>query len=323
MAAEGLIHRGTTALARLRAEMAVRETLPERRRRVLDGTVHALKPNSMPADVAGTGGTQPAPRTLIDYDSSTPHVVIAVGELRAPTQVTWQIAGMGMGPAQAAWGAAREAVQLHREQRALGAERPLVLAWLGYHPPSPVGVLSSSGAARAGLRLAEHIWTTSQLWEREPVPMWRSLDAHSYGVPVAVRALGLLAVWSHTRLERTVPPAARIDALVLSGSVGAPRRWWHPVESIPEAGAPWVTEIRARRDLLAPLGRVLSGRRRIPTDALVGPVVAGADTGLRLPVGHNTHGGRGYRDPGTLSLRTIATATLGPPALRLTGTAQS
>ncbi|MGO1183117.1 MAG: alpha/beta hydrolase [Micrococcaceae bacterium] len=323
MAAEGLIHRGAKALTRLRAEMRVRAELPERRRRVLDGTVHALKPDLMDAALAGTGGSQPVPRTLLDYDSSAPHVVIAVGELRAPTQVTWQIAGMGMGPAQAAWGAAREALQLHREQRALGAERPLVLAWLGYHPPSPVGVLSSRGAARAGQRLAEHIWTTSQLWEGESVPPWRGLDAHSYGAPVAVRALGLLAVWSQTRLDRTVPPAARIDTLVVSGSVGAPRRWWHPVESIPDDGAPWVTEIRARRDLLAPLGRALAGRRRIPVNTSVGRDVAEAGTGLRLAVGHNTHGGAGYRDPGTLSLRAIATATLGPPALRVTDTAQN
>lgn len=317
MAAEGLIHRGDVAWAGLHAEMAVRDELPERRRRVLDGTVHALKPYSMDADYA--------PRTLLDYDSAAPHVVIAVGELLAPTHVTWQIAGMGMGPAHAAWGAAREAAQLHRAQRDLGAERPLVLSWLGYHPPSPVGVLSSRRAAGAGARLAEHLWTTSLLWQgAQPAPEiggridpWRSLEAHSYGVPVAVRALGLLAIWSGSRCERTVPPSARIDALVLSGSVGAPRRWWSMVEKLSVDGAPRVTEIRARRDLLAPLGRVLSGRRRVPADP-TGPELGtepGTAAGATLipAVGHNTHGGRGYRDPGTDSLRAIAAATLGPP----------
>lgn len=313
MAAEGLIHRSAAALSALRAEMAVRETLPERRRRVLDGTVHALKPDSMDADYAA--------RTLIDYDSATPHVVIAVGELRAPTQVTWQIAGMAMGPAQAAWGAAREAAQLHREQRSLGAERPLVLSWLGYHPPSPLGVLSSRTAARAGERLAEHVWTTSLLWQGAGagrgagtrLDPWRSLEAHSYGVPVAVRALGLLGLWSRTRIERTVPEAGRIDTLVLSGSVGAPRRWWDAVAAL--GCAPWVTDIRARRDLLAPLGRVLSGRRRVPVDTAQGGQIvqagspASPESELIPAVGHNTHGGRGYRDPGTLSLRAIAAAT--------------
>lgn len=321
MAADGLIHRSAVALRTLRAEMAVRETLPERRRRVLDGTVHALKPDSMDADYAA--------RTLIDYDSATPHVVIAVGELHAPTQVTWQIAGMAMGPAQAAWGAAREAAQLHREQGHLGAVRPLVLSWQGYRPPSPLGVLSSRIAARAGERLAEHVWTTSLLWQctgagrgaGTALDPWRSLEAHSYGVPVAVRALGLLALWSRTRLERTVPSAGRIDALVLSGSVGAPHHWWGTVSALAERSerglhrGPRVTEIRARRDLLAPLGRVLSGRRRVPVDTAQGGQIvqagfpASPESGLIPAVGHNTHGGRGYRDPGTVSLRAIAGAT--------------
>ena len=76
---------------------------------------------------------------------------IAVGELDAPTHMTWQVSGMGITAHTAAWGSAREAGDLLLAQRRAGAPRPCVVAWLGYPAPPWWRTLDDGLALRAVL----------------------------------------------------------------------------------------------------------------------------------------------------------------------------
>ncbi len=312
---------------RLRADMRRREDLGPRQRSAVDGFVHALKPDAM--------DRRYPERLLLDYSLGSalvpPSAVVAVGEPLAATHVTWQVSGMGIHAHTAMWGSAREAAQLWAAQRAAGAERPCVVAWLGYHPPGPWGVLTGRSALRAGTRLARHL--TSWFRARESLPHGSlpptslphtsrphtAVEAHSYGALVAARALQVL--------HRQRPPRT-LDALVLSGPVGLPRDLTEALDRDPLAlGLPpeRVYVALAATDLLSRAGRLLSGRRTWPGAT---PLEVGADAvpGLAGVVGHNTSryrpdrgpwgllgGGHGYRDPGTASLHQIARATTGLP----------
>ncbi|MEW1981391.1 alpha/beta hydrolase [Citricoccus sp. NPDC079358] len=139
--------------ARLRADLRRRETLGARQRSALDGLVHALKPDSMDRSYPE--------RHLLAYDLGTAlrpaSAAIAVGEPSTASHLTWQVSGMGILVHTAMWGSVREAGQLWAAQRDAGVPRPCVVAWLGYHPPGPWGVLSGQSALRGGARLARHL----------------------------------------------------------------------------------------------------------------------------------------------------------------------
>lgn len=295
---------------RLAADRARVDTLSRRGRSALDGIEHALRADSMDAAIP--------PRTLVDYDldaADGPVVAIAVGDTRAPTHLTWEVSGMGIGAHTAAWGSAREAGQLLLAQRAAGAPRPCVVAWLGYPAPPWWRTLGDDVARRGGARLAAHVLD----WLRGPSPvacgeapalgtaLHTAVEAHSYGTLVAAHALDLLA--------RAEPPL-RVDAVALTGAVGLPRRLADRL-----AGLGAVFEARAPGDRLAWAGRALAGRtawrgavplpvRADPAGGLTG--VRGHDTARWRPEDGGT-GPRGYRDPGTVTLAALGRVTAGTP----------
>ncbi|MGO1883776.1 MAG: alpha/beta hydrolase [Citricoccus sp.] len=294
---------------RLREDQRRRSTLGPRQRSALDGLVHALKPDSM-------NRAYPE-RQLLAYDLGSvrvpPSAVVAVGEPENATQMTWQVSGMGIFVHTAMWGSVREAGQLWAAQQEAGAERPCVVAWLGYHPPGPWGALTGRIALRGGARLARHVegWFNYRDRLAGPRP-YTALEAHSYGTLVAARALQIL--------QRREPPLS-LDALVVSGAVGLPREL---------AGAPGALGLRedqvfsalAETDYLSRAGLWLSRRR--PWEPATRLDVR-ADERRRLAgvVGHNTSRhrpgagllgrGHGYRDVGTASLHWAARATAGLP----------
>ncbi|MEV4900265.1 alpha/beta hydrolase [Citricoccus sp. NPDC055426] len=295
--------------ARLRADMRRRSVLGPRQRSALDGLVHALKPDSM--------GRPHPERHLLAYDLGStlrpPAAAVAVGEPEAATHLTWQVSGMGIHVHTAMWGSVREAAQLWAAQRDAGAERPCVVAWLGYQPPGPWGALSGRSALRGGARLARHLegWSDSQHRLGGPRPH-TALEAHSYGTVVAARALQIL--------RRREPPV-ELDALVVSGPVGLPRELAGD-PSLLGLGAGQVFLAQAGSDYVSRAGLWLSRRRPWYgfTRLDVGPDDSRGLAGSR---GHNTSRHRpdsglfgrgfGYRDIGTASLHRIARATTGLP----------
>ncbi|XKH57199.1 alpha/beta hydrolase family protein [Citricoccus nitrophenolicus] len=333
--------------ARLRADLRRRQSLGARQKSALDGLVHALKPGSMDRSYPE--------RHLLAYDLGTAlrpaSAAIAVGEPTTASHLTWQVSGMGIFVHTAMWGSVREAGQLWAAQREAGAPLPCVVAWLGYNPPGPWGVLSGQSALRGGARLARHLDGWFDYRERlaassalaaetgssagtglppaiapgagtgpagvgpraRPAALpHTAVEAHSYGSVVAARALQIL--------QRREPPRS-LDALVVSGVVGLPRDL---------AGDPGKLGLTAEHiylalaetDYLSRLGRLLSRR---PRWTRFTPLDVGADDlrGLAGVVGHNTsrhrpdagpiHRGFGYRDVGTTSLYRIARATAGLP----------
>lgn len=294
---------------RLREDQRRRSSLGPRQRSALDGLVHALKPDSM-------SRAYPE-RQLLDYDLGTagvpPSAVVTVGEPQNATHMTWQVSGMGIFVHTAMWGSVREAAQLWAAQREAGAERPCVVAWLGYHPPGPWGALTGRTALRGGARLARHLQGWFQYRDRLDAP-WphTALEAHSYGTLVAARALQIL---------QRRQPARHLDALVVSGAVGLPA----DLAADPGAlglGADQVYFALAETDYLSRAGFWLS-RRRPWAGATRLDVHADEPRQLAGAVGHNTSRhrpdpglfsrGHGYRDVGTASLYRMARATVGLP----------
>lgn len=294
---------------RLRTDVARRSALSRRQARALDGVLHALRPDSMHADIP--------PRTLVDYDLDAPDgpvAAIAVGELDAPTHMTWQVSGMGITAHTAAWGSAREAGDLLLAQRRAGAPRPCVVAWLGYPAPPWWRVLGDGPARRGAVRLHAQL----QTWARRPRPphaavgpaVHTAMEAHSYGTLVAAHALAGEAAGA--------APRPRVDVLALSGAVGLPRRLARTLAG-PDRAVGTVFEARAPGDRLAWVGRVLAGRSPWEGAAVL-PVRADETAGLTGVRGHNSArwrpeaGGtapRGYRDPGTVTLTALGRVTAG------------
>ncbi|MGW9550147.1 alpha/beta hydrolase [Citricoccus zhacaiensis] len=305
---------------RLRADMRRRQSLGPRQKSALDGLVHALKPGSMDRSYPE--------RHLLAYDLGSAlrpaSAAIAVGEPSTASHLTWQVSGMGIFVHTAMWGSVREAGQLWAAQREAGVSLPCVVAWLGYHPPGPWGVLSGQSALRGGARLARHLdgWFdyrerlaagSGPALETEVAALpHTAVEAHSYGSVVAARALQIL--------QRREPPR-RLDALVVSGVVGLPRDLADDPGKLGMT-AEHIYLALAETDYLSRLGRLLSRRPRWNRFT---PLEVGADDsrGLAGVVGHNTsrhrpdsgpmHRGFGYRDVGTASLYRIARATAGLP----------
>ncbi|MFC7403414.1 alpha/beta hydrolase [Citricoccus sp. GCM10030269] len=303
--------------ARLRADMRRRQGLGARQKSALDGLVHALRRESMDRSFPE--------RILLSYDLGSrfrsPAAIVAVGEIDTATHVSWQVSGMGISVHTAMWGSVKEAAQLWAAQKSAGAEHPCVISWLGYQPPGPWGVLSSRSALRGGARLALHLNSWFDHYERlraedrsgrTPPRPHTAVEAHSYGTVVAARALQILHRSS---------PSRSIDALVVSGAVGLPR------DLAGDPAALGMSEERiytalADTDYLSRLALWFSGRRQW-TRATELKTTADEERNLAAAVGHNTsryrpdarlfRRGRGYRDPGTASLYRIARATIGLP----------
>lgn len=274
----------------------VRDAMPQRRKAAIDGVAHALADSMDPA-------IPPRHLLYLDLDGPEPLAAVAVGDLDTATHVTWQLSGSGIRVRTAMWGTAREAGQLLLEQRAVGAPDPAVVAWLGYSSPGLVRAVSNRAARTAVERLTHDLLTFARLRPDRP---FTAIEAHSYGATLAAHTLEKL------RGESAAPA---VSVLATTGSAGMPRRFARDPDllGIPEER---VFEAVAADDLLARTGRILSGRtlvgRRFAVDGRPGLDL--------LPVtGHNTsrfmpgapRGARGYRDPGTLSLRNLALVTTG------------
>ncbi len=313
--------------------MARRDGLGRRARSALDGIVHALKPEGMDPHL-------PA-RHLLDYvleGPDGPRAVVAAGDPATATHLTWLVSGMGIRPQTAMWGTAREAAHLAAAQRAVGAPRPVVIAWLGYPAPSPWRVVLDGPGRRGGAMLAADVrawwaFTRAGAGQREDAdagPPLRArgtavhgaVEAHSYGSLMAAHALRLLAEHGLQPDDADAPrPAERpVEALVVSGAVGLPAAL---AARAGRLGVPAGRVFRAQApgDVLARVGRAV-GRRRDWTDAMLLPVSPRPGLDGAAVHGHRTarwspgageHAPRGYRDPGTVTLAATARVTAGLP----------
>ncbi len=311
--------------------MARRDGLGRQARSALDGIVHALKPEGMDPHL-------PA-RHLLDYvldGPDGPRAVVAAGDPATATHLTWLVSGMGIRPQTAMWGTAREAAHLAAAQRAAGAPRPVVIAWLGYPAPTPWRVVLDGPGRRGGVVLAADVQAWWEFLRHGPgedddaAPALRArgtavhgaVEAHSYGSLVAAHALRLLADRGLQPDDAEAPwPAERpVEALVVSGAVGLPAAL--------AAGAAHLG-LRSGRtfralapgDLLARVGRAV-GRRRDWTDAAVLPVAPWPGLAGAAVRGHHTarwsptapeDAPRGYRDAGSVTLAATARVTAGLP----------
>lgn len=259
----------------------------EVQRKAVAGIRHALKPGSMSRDFA--------PRRLLNFTptEAEPLAAIMIGDDDAvanPTHITWQIHGVYYRTDTTAWGASQESATLHWAQTQAGAPRPLVINWLGYHAPNLLAGLTDA-PARSGAKLLRESFTTvtATTTVARATPKL-NIDAHSYG---ALTALYALDTW--------VPPP-RFHAAVLSGAIGAPagvQLGDLPVDNF--------HVLRAQHDYHSRLGSLLgrfTARRKLLKTTDISTVA-----GTRL-VGHNTHGGTGYRDVGTQGLEWMAQHTV-------------
>ncbi|WP_417234723.1 alpha/beta hydrolase [Arthrobacter sp.] len=275
-----------------------RDGLDQRRKAAIDGVAHALRPTSMDPAI-------PARRLLfLDLEGPEPLAAVVLGDPDTATHLTWQVSGAGIRPGTAMWGSAREAGELLLAQRAAGAERPAVIAWLGYPAPGLLRAVFNRAARGAVERLAHDIRRIGVLL---PDDVHTGIEAHSYGATLAAHALARLAAEEvPTGSRRT-----RIDTFATTGSAGIPaglladpRTLGVPVDRRFEAVA--------TRDHLARWGRVLSGRTAVV--GLPFAVEGHPASGLHTVTGHNTSryvpgtvpAEYGYRDPGTLSLHNLA-----------------
>lgn len=318
---------------RLRRDHEARDALTPRRRAAVDGLRHALAPDSMDPALP--------PRHLLAYDlqdSGGPTAAVCAGDPATATHLTWMVSGMGIRPETAMWGAAHEAAHLWAAQRAAGAPRPVTVAWLRYAAPSPWRVVLDAPARAGGERLAEDV---AAWWEHvrdsglraRGTAVHGAVDAHSYGTLVAAHALAALR-------ERGLvgddgpptggdgPPGAEgapprgeaaVETLVVSGAVGLPAALVAGVEALSRTPGR-VFRASAPGDLLSLLGRLGAWRRDWPAVVAL-PVSAGPDGGFAVR-GHGTSrwrpeagedAPRGYRDPGSVTLASIARVTAGQP----------
>lgn len=289
-------HLSSTAHTRFESLCAIRGRLQTTHRQALDGTAHALRAGSMDPAI-------PARHLLyLDLSAREPLVAIAVGNLDTATHVTWQLSGTGIRARNALWGSVREAGQLYLEQQRVGIDSPAVVAWLGYRSPNMPGALLNFSARRGVKILQRDLETFASL---RPDGPHLALEAHSYAATLAAQVL-----------DSQTGSTVRIQALATIGSAGipgylsrTPSRLKVPEEHIYEAIAPG--------DRLAWWGRLLSGRGLMGGHAF--NIAAMPELGLHAVRGHNTsqmtqvnpRGPRGYRDPGTTSLRNLALITTG------------
>lgn len=280
-----------------------RDGFDQNRKEAIDGVAHALRPTSMHRRLPD--------RHLLFLDLEGPHPLAAVvlGDPDHATHLTWQISGAGIRPGTAMWGTAREAGELLLQQRAAGAERPAVIAWLGYPAPGLLKALSDHTARTCAARLAYDIRRVGEL---VPSATHTAIEAHSYGATLAAYALSRLG----NEAAHAATAGTRIDTLATIGSAGIPERLLRDPSHL---GIPPNRryEAVASRDRLARYGRFLSGRTTVA--GLPFAVEGHPESRLHAVTGHNTSRfvpgtddpEYGYRDPGTLSLHNLARILIG------------
>ncbi|GAA1497115.1 alpha/beta hydrolase [Paeniglutamicibacter kerguelensis] len=288
------------AEARFEALCAIRGRLRRSHRQALDGTAHALRAGSMDPAIPGRH------LLYLDLSAREPLAAIVVGDLDTATHVTWQLSGTGIRARNALWGSVREAGQLYLEQRKVGVEEPAVVAWLGYRSPNMLSALLNGSAHRGVEILERDLETFAALRHGEP---YLALEAHSYAATLAAQAL-----------DSRAGSTAFVQALATIGSAGIPRQLSRDPSRL-NVPADHIYEAIAVRDRLAWWGRLLSGRKLIAGHSF--SVAGRPDLGLLGVSGHNTSqmtpgnpgAPRGYRDPGTTSLRNLALITTGQKPL--------
>lgn len=284
------------AHSRFEALCAIRGRLGKTHRQGLDGTAHALRAGSMDPAI-------PARHLLyLDLSAREPRAAVAVGDLDTATHVTFQLSGTGIRARSALWGSVREAGQLYLEQRKVGIPAPAVVAWLGYRTPNLAGALLNRAARRGLDRLGEDLATFARLRPDRP---HLAVEAHSYAASLAAQVLDARSAYG-----------VRAQALAMIGSAGIPR---HLSRTPGRLNVPpqHIHEAIAEGDWLALIGRLLSGRKLLSGHEF--NVGARPELGLQAARGHNTSqfrdgdpsSAKGYRDPGTLSLRNLALVTTG------------
>lgn len=267
-------------------------------------------------------------RGLLAYNSShqPPLAAIAVGETRAEKsgKVTWTVPGMnsGLGEPDRLSGWTHAAANLYQEQQTV--ERGvahLVVAWIGYEPPTQDASVLQGDRAREGAgRLSKELdgqWAADRILGGNRHP-FTAVVAHSYGTTVAANALSADNAMSYN-----------VQSVVLLASAGLERTIPHADTLSVDGGAGRVYVSQSSQDHVADAGRTFS-RRPDPRDAEFGAKVFSSegDTARDLEPtdGHDTTGhgtdtgglftphatkGHGYLDPGTESIRNSAAAALG------------
>jgi hypothetical protein len=269
-------------------------------------------------------------RGLLSYNPThePPLAAIAVGETNAENsgKVTWTVPGMNSGLGNkndtlSGW--TNAAVNLYKRQGYLepGVEH-MVVAWIGYEPPTKDLTVVHGDHARAGaLRLAAELdgqWAASSILGENPNP-FTAVVGHSYGTTVVTDALRNDSALSHT-----------VQSVVLLASAGVER-------SIPTAdslrvdgGAAHVYASQSSQDQVADIGRTGSGRgdpREESFGASVFSSEGDAANRLEPTDGHDVLGygadrdgigflahataGHGYLNAGTEALHNTAAAALG------------
>lgn len=290
------------------------------------------------AENAQGGALPPVQILALNMKDDVPKAAVAYGNVDTDGNITWMIPGMLNDASEGLRGMDAASRNLYNEQSMLSApgKSNSVIAWLGYDTPgSPTsfdfGVLSSDSAIAGAKQLAAEIngLDASRLSAGSELPV-RSVAAHSYGTTTASIAL-----------KNIKHP---VDAFVMLGSAGLDTG---QVESfdvlkVKEAysGQKAIYTTHAAGDHLAPGGAGLSGRGQPNPSANAfgiqnfSPVYGGAlsfsaegDAARQLQgtdghsligegskpgaVGMSASQGRGYLDPLTESLNSIARITSG------------
>lgn len=291
-------------------------------RATLDALLVALRAEQR--EIAAHGRADPPLRIVaLDLEGSVPRLALAVGDPDTAAYVSWGVPGMRNDADRAlpAWdrasravfGAQREFLTRHGE----GHRGVAVIAWLAADTPDTIGVLSASSAQAAAPRLAAELDGMSVARAPHAASLVHSVFAHSYGTTVAAAALA--------RTRYPVHSAVLIGSAGLDGTRLASTSQLR-VE-LNAARTPRVFTAMARRDGLAPIGSGLSARLQPNPEAAwsrqasLGGAYAFSVEGigvLRDTDGHSLlgeHGlplpwdaspGRGYLDPGTQSLASVA-----------------
>jgi hypothetical protein len=267
-------------------------------------------------------------RGLLAYNSThqPPLAAVAVGETRAEKsgKVTWTVPGMnsGLGEPDRLSGWTRAAANLWRKQEETERGVPhMVVAWIGYEPPTQDASVLQGDRARAGAsRLSKELdgqWAADSILGGNPHP-YTAVVAHSYGTTVAADALSAGNGMAHN-----------VQSVVFLASAGVEQSIPHADTLSVDGGAGHVYVSQSSQDTVANLGRTLSGRSD-PRDDLFGakefssegdPAHKLAPTDGHDPVGHGTDRGdlfaphaskgHGYLDPDTEAIHNTAAASLG------------
>jgi hypothetical protein len=268
------------------------------------------------------------PHGLLAYNSThrPPLAAVAVGETRAEKsgKVTWTVPGMnsGLGEPGRLSGWTGAAANLWNEQEDTEPGIPhMVVAWIGYEPPTQDASVLQGDRARAGAsRLSKELdgqWAADNILGGNRHP-FTAVVGHSYGTTVVTDALSSGNTMTHN-----------VQSVVLLASAGVEPSIPHADTLSVDGGAGHVYVSQSSQDTVANLGRTLSGRSD-PRDDLFGAQEFSSEGDLAHklaptdghdPVGHGTDRGdllaphaskgHGYLDRRTEAIHNTAAASLG------------